>query len=293
MKSLNTMLMIIISISMTGCGCTQIDPGNVGVMIKKCDGGGVVEKPLGVGYNFRSLFCEEIKEYPVHQKTLILTKNPHEGSDSVKEQDQSITVNSSEGLPVDVDCSLSFTLDPNKVPGIYRKFKQDLHDIEQTYMRQVIRQGMQEAFAKYPAEQLYASKKGEVRSLVEIFLKEKLGPDGFIITNFTLNEVRVPAQVADSINQKVRMVQDSMRAEAEVKKIEAEAKQRVAKAQGEAQAMEIMAKAEADRNKILGNSITPQLIELQRIQAQVKSIDKWNGVMPTMTGSAIPFIQVK
>lgn len=276
-----------------GCmGCTQIDPGHVGVMIKKCGNGGVDEKPLGVGYQWRKLFCEEIAEYPIFQQTVVFTKNPHEGNNSTAETDQSITVNSSEGLPIVVDCSLSFTLEPSKVPSIYKKFRQDIHTIEQIYVRQVVREGMQESFAKYPAEQAYASKKTELRNVIEVFIKERLGRDGFNVTNFTLNEVRVPAQVAEAINQKVKMTQDAMRSEAEVRKIEAEAKQRVAKANGEAAAMEIMAKAEADRNKILASSITPQLLETQRIQAQVRAIDKWSGTMPTMTGSAIPFIQM-
>ncbi len=276
---------------MFATGCTQINPGHVGVLIRKCGDGGVDEKPLGVGYRWRKPFCQSIESYPIFQQTLVLTQNPHEGSNNVKEQDQSITVNSSEGLPIIVDCSLSFTLQPDKVPGIYNKFRQNLEAIEQVYIRQVIREGMQENFAKYPAEQAYASKKAEIRVLVETFLKERLGADGFIVTNFTINEVRVPQQVADSINQKVRMTQDAMKAEAEVRKIEAEAKQRVAKSRGEAESLEIMAKAEADRNKIVAGSITPQLIEVQRIQAHVKAIEKWSGVMPTMTGGAVPFIQ--
>lgn len=286
-----TKITILVTMMFAMVGCTQIDPGHVGVLIRKCGGGGVDDKPLGVGYQWRKPFCQEIEEYPIFQQTLVLTANKHEGSDNVKEQDQSITVNSSEGLPIIVDCSLSFTLMPEKVPGIYKKFRQSLEAIEQVYIRQVIREGMQENFAKYPAEQVYASKKAEVRALVEAFLKERLGQDGFVITNFTINEVRVPQQVADSINQKVRMTQDAMKAEAEVRKIEAEAKQRVAKATGEAGAMEVMARAEADRNKIVSGSITPQLIEVQRIQAHVKAIEKWSGVMPTMTGGAVPFIQ--
>ena len=40
-------------------------------------------------------------------------------------------------------------------------------------------------------------------------------------------------------------------------------------------------------------NISPDLIELRKIEAELKAIDKWNGVLPGVTGSgAIPFIGV-
>src|SRR5436190_22849592 len=91
---------------------TTIHPGHVGGSVKKCGGGGVSADPIPTGYYWRSLFCEDVVEYPTSVQTLVLTKNPHEG----RPLDESITVTSSEGLPVSLDVSLSFTLDPGKVP---------------------------------------------------------------------------------------------------------------------------------------------------------------------------------
>src|SRR5262245_62409599 len=101
---------------------TTIHPGHVGVSVKKCAGGGVEPNPIPTGYYWRSLFCEEVVEYPTSVQTLVLAKNPHEG----RPLDESITVTSSEGLPVDLDVSLSFTLDPPKVPAIYTKYRNDI-----------------------------------------------------------------------------------------------------------------------------------------------------------------------
>ena len=40
-------------------------------------------------------------------------------------------------------------------------------------------------------------------------------------------------------------------------------------------------------------NISPDLIELRKIEANLKAIDKWNGILPQVTGSgAIPFIGV-
>jgi regulator of protease activity HflC (stomatin/prohibitin superfamily) len=278
----------------------RIEPGHVGVSVQKCQAGslgsGVREVPIPPGYYWRALVCEEVLQYPVSLRTLVLTKNPHEGPDGEKELDQSITVNSSDGMPINVDCSISYTLDGSRVPGMYAKFRKDLPDIERLYMRQVIREGMQEQFARYTTEEVYARKKQEAAASIQKFLSERLAPDGFVVAQFTLNEIRIPDQVRDAINSKVAMVQEAQRAEQEVKKKKAEADQAVAAAEGEARAgvaraegeaksKRALADAEAYYNKTVAGSLTESLVRL-------RALEKWDGHMPQVNGGATPFIQI-
>src|SRR5438552_2956392 len=83
-----------------------------------------------------------------------------------------------EGLPINVDVSLNFTLESARVPAIYVKFRGDLDHIKQMFMRQSVREGLQEVFAKYTAEQLYSTKRQEARVEVQKFLSERLGVEG-------------------------------------------------------------------------------------------------------------------
>ncbi len=261
---------------------TTIHPGHVGVSVKKCGGGGVAPDPIPTGYYWRSLFCEEVVEYPTSVQTLVLSKSPHEGHP----EDESITVTSSEGLPVNLDVSLSFTLDPAKVPTIYSKYRNDVEVIAHNFIRQTIREGVQSVFAQYTAEQLYSTKREGSRVDVQAFITDRLGKEGFIIQQFTINETRVPEAVVQAINAKVAMIQESQRAEAQVRKTEAEAKQRVAQAQGEADSKRLTADAEAYFNKTVAASITPEFVEY-------KALEKWNGELPQMMGTgAVPFVNV-
>lgn len=59
----------------------------------------------------------------------------------------------------------------------------------------------------------------------------------------------------------------------------------VAKAQADAESVIIAAKAEAEANRLLAESITPALIEWEKYQ-------KWNGVLPTITGSASTIVDM-
>jgi regulator of protease activity HflC (stomatin/prohibitin superfamily) len=276
-------LVVVIGGLLMVASLTTIHPGHVGVSVKKCGGGGVSSDPIPTGYYWRSLFCEDVVEYPTNVQTLVLSKSPHEG----QAIDESITVTSSEGLPVNLDVSLSFTLDPSKVPAIYTKYRNDITVIAHNFIRQTIREGLQSNFAQFTAEQLYSTKREESRVEVQGFITKRLGAEGFIIQQFTVNETRVPEAVVQAINAKVAMIQESQKAEAQVRKTEAEAKQRVAQAQGEADSKRLSADAEAYFNKTVAASITPEYV-------QYKALERWNGELPQMMGGsgAVPFVNL-
>jgi len=75
--------------------------------------------------------------------------------------------------------------------------------------------------------------------------------------------------------------------EAEEAKIKAEgsAEQAKIKAQGTADAQLITATATAEANKKIADSLTPELIELRKIEAQEIYAKKWNGQQPLVTGA--------
>ncbi len=279
----------------------RVQPGFVGVSVKKCNGGGVADKPItsGEGIYWRELFCEDVVMYPISMQSLILTKNHHEGKGGADgaENDQSVTITSNEGLSIEVDVALNFTLNPALVPKIYEKWRSDIDNISHLYIRQTIREGFQTTFSKYTAEQLYSDKKEIARAEIEKFLHDKLTPMGFDISQFTINRIEPPKQVIEAINAKVVTTQQTQQSKQEVIKKQAEAEQAVAvakgqadavkaQAEGEAESIRLRADAQAKANRLLAESITPQLIEYEKMR-------KWNGVLPTYTGGGTPLIQMK
>lgn len=90
-------------------------------------------------------------------------------------------------------------------------------------------------------------------------------------------QAKLAAETAEFANKQVTQ---QVQAEAEQKKIdaEAEAEAKRIKAEGEAEAIRIKADAEAEANEKIAKSLTPELIEKERI-------DKWNGEVPLVTGS--------
>jgi len=255
-----------------------VSPGNVGIMVYKSGQNekGVSETPLNPGWGFRKLFTEEVVEYPTFLQTAVWTKLDTEGS----ENDDSITANTKEGLPVNIDISMSYTLESAKIPDLYTKYRSDISNIQATFLRQSVRQAIQDVFGGYTVEDVYGAKKQEIVAKIQGLLVERLTQDGFNFQQFTINEIRLPEQVVASINQKIKAGQEVLTAQQELAKVKIEAEKRIAQATAEAEAIAIQAKA----------------VTQQGGQAYVdlQWINKWNGALPTtqMGGAVTPLVSI-
>jgi regulator of protease activity HflC (stomatin/prohibitin superfamily) len=262
---------------------TYIPPGYVGVFINKVSGK-VDGEPMHAGYKFKLPFFQQIIEYPYFMQTIILTRTSNEGSANNDE----INVNSVEGQPVSCDVSLSYTLNPEKVPFLYTSFRQDIEHISHGFIKQAIRQAMQEVVGKMPISDFLGKNKADAVTNIEKVLDDRLKQYGFNIKQFTLNEIRPPETVIQAISQKNIMGQEALTAENKLAKVKYEAQQKIELAKGRAKSILMEAQAQAKSNIILSQSITDTLVKY-------RSIEKWDGVMPkvsTKGGGAVPLINL-
>jgi regulator of protease activity HflC (stomatin/prohibitin superfamily) len=259
---------------------TYINPGYVGIVIHRA-GGGVDPTPVGPGIHPRVPFATGIEEYPVFLKTLILTKSAREGS---VENDE-INVNSVEGQPLSLDVSLSFQLDPAQTPKLYSTFRTDINQISHGFVKQTIRQALQEVIGQEPVADVIGPKKAEATNRTLALIATRLAPYGFQVKQFTINELRAPSTVMDAINTKNVMQQQALTAQNELQKNTFQAQGDSIKAAGRAKAITAEAEAQAKANELLARSITPTLVQYELAK-------KWDGKLPQVSGGATPLIQL-
>ena len=259
---------------------TYVNPGYVGIVIHRA-GGGVDPVPLGPGVHARVPFATGIEEYPIFLKTLILAKNANEGS----AQNDEINVNSVEGQPLALDVSLSFQLDPTQTPKLYTMFRTDINLITHGFVKQTIRQALQEVVGTEPVADVIGPKKAEATSRVYALISKRLQPMGFEVKQFTINELRAPPTVMEAINQKNVMQQQALTAQNELQKNTFNAQGDSIKAAGRAKAITAEAEAQARANELLARSITPTLV-------QYEITKKWDGKLPQVSGGGTPLIQL-
>jgi len=259
---------------------TYIEPGHVGIVIHR-GGGGVDPTPLGPGFHMRNPLMTQIQEYPTFMQTLVLTRASTEGS----EQNDEINVNSVEGQPLSLDVSMSFELRADKVPALYQTFRTDVQTISHGYIRQAIRQSLQEVVGNEEIAAILGPKKAEVVTRTQANLQKRLDPYGIDVRQFTLNEFRAPKAVMDAISLKNVMQQQALTAQNELQKNTFQAQGDSIKAVGRAKAIMAEAEAQSRANDLLSKSITSTLVQYEMAK-------RWNGQMPQVTGGAMPMMQL-
>ena len=194
-------------------------------------------------------------------------------------------MNSVEGQPLSLDVSMSFELDPSKVPALYSTFRTDIAAIQHSYVKQAIRQSLQEVVGNEEIAAIIGPKKVEVTSRGSRLLEQRLSPYGIIVKQFTINELRAPPSVIEAINQKNVMQQQALTSQNELQKNQFQAQGDSIKAAGRAKAILAEAEAQAKANRLLSESITATLVQYEMSK-------RWNGQMPQVTGGAMPMIQL-
>jgi len=257
---------------------TYVNPGYVGIVIHRA-GGGVDKTPLGPGLHLRNPITTGIEEYPIFMQTLVLNRRSGDGGND------EINVNSREGQPISLDVSMSFELDPQRAPYLYTTFRRDIETIQHTYVKQAIRQALQEVVGDEEVAAVIGPKKAEVVSGVQRLLEQRLSPYGLLVKQFTINELRAPETVIRAINEKNVMQQQALTAQNELQKNQFQAQGDSIKAAGRAKAILAEAQAQATANRLLSQSLTPVLVQYEMTK-------RWNGQMPQVSSSAVPMIQM-
>ena len=141
-----------------------------------------------------------------------------------------------------------------------------------------IQEAIKAATAKFTAEELI-TKRALVREQMKINLVEKLfalGGNSFIVEEFNVVNFDFSAEFNSAIEAKVTAAQQALKAERDLDRIKIEAQQKIEAAKAEAESIRIQSLALRDN---------PDILEL-------RAIEKWDGVLPIVTGGAVPFIDI-
>lgn len=113
-------------------------------------------------------------------------------------------------------------------------------------------------------------------------LTEKYGPDTVSINKVVVGNMDFEQAYNDAIQAKSIAAQAQARATIEnqtaIARAEADKKVALLKAEAEAEQLRIAAQAQAEANQLIQDSLTPELIELKKVEA-------WDGKLPSVVGS--------
>ncbi len=247
--------------------CSKVPAGYKGIKVYLLGGEkGVDHKELGIGRYWIGI-NEELYLYPTFTQNYVWTADETEGSPN----DESISFQTMEGLSVEADLGITYRVDPGKVSVLFQKFRRGIDEITDVFLRNMVRDAFNKRASRMKVEMVYGIGKAQLLDSVLVDIQRQVIDDGIIVDKvYAIGDFRLPESVRKALDKKIEATQRAEQRENELREAEAQAKKKIAKAKGE-----------AESNRILTNSITPQLIQWEKLQIQKQYVTRWNGVEPT------------
>ena len=249
-----------IIILIVGFNCfSSVPTGFIGV---RTQFGAVVGKELSPGLQMKIPFIQNIDT--IDCRTQKIEADANAASKDLQNISSKIAVN--------------FSVNPELAVNLYKQ-------IGNNYKSVIIDPAVQEVVkmitAQFTAEEII-TKRSDVSMKMTSLLTEKIADDGIKVEAFNVINFDFSEEFNRAIENKQVAQQQALKAEQDLNRIKIEAEQKT-----------VQAKAEADALKLQKQEITSDLLELRRIEAQLKAIEKWDGKLPTYNGGdAVPFIDI-
>jgi len=256
--------------------CDRVEPGQVGIKVYMLGGSkGVDHEVLPVGRHWIGV-NERLYLFPTFTQNTTWANN------------EQIVFQDIDGLTIAGDFGIQYQLDQAKIATIFQKYRRGIDEITDTFLRNEVRDALVAETASMKAEDIYGRGKEVLMQRVLARVQSRVGPDGILVASiYAIGPFRLPPEVMTALNAKIAATQKAQQRENEVAQAKAEADKEVETARGRAQSVLLEAKAQAEANQTLARSLTPELVQWQAIQ-------KWNGTLPTVTGTGgVPLVNLK
>ncbi|MFA7084275.1 MAG: SPFH domain-containing protein [Arcobacteraceae bacterium] len=253
-----------------------IESGQVGI---KVTAGKYEAEPLRPGFHLYIPIIQKV--IVVDTKVRLLnyrTVEEMSGFDSGIKLNPAINILDARGLPVSIELTVQYRLTADGAPNTIANWGLSWEDkIINPLTRDIVRN----VVGRYNAEEL-PTKRNEIATLMEEGMRTQIEslPDTPVqLLSVQLREIVLPVKIKEQIERVQIANQEAERVRYEVQRAKQEAEKRAAQATGEAQAKRIDAQGKADAvtieaqaqakaNKIIAESLTERLLQMQQIEVQ-------------------------
>lgn len=167
---------------------------------------------------------------------------------------------------VSTKLAINYQVKPEKSAELYKTVGRSYEDI---LITPAVNEVLKSLVSLYTAEENVTNRELISQGLVD-GLNEKLEKRGIKIVSVSIVDF-------DFSDAYIQAIEEKQVAQQQLLKAEAEKQKKIKEAEAAAEAVKIAANAEAEANKKVSDSITDKILEN-------KKIEKWNGILPKVTG---------
>jgi len=228
--------------------------------------GSVEKRIMGEGLNFKAPIAERVIKVDVR-----VQPHPFKEIDAASKEYQMVKLT---GM-------MNFHIDPSYVNDLYQKVGLDFAN---KVIDPAFNDFVKEVVPIYPITEIL-HKREDIRKRAMAKLGDNLARYHIIVDDIYFANIRFSPEYEKAVEAK-QVAQQQVETQRQVlAQREIEAQQKVATSKGEAESILVVAQGQAKANEALSRSISPILV-------QYKSIEKWNGILPQVSGGAVPFIDL-
>lgn len=190
----------------------------------------------------------------------------------IREHTSIIEVRTNDGMSVQIDTTTWYKVDSNNVDDIYRNIAIDVSTLSENIIYPALRTTIRNTVSQYTVKELYVQRSAISSKIFEdakIELKKKF----VLLDNVLLRDIKLPANIENAVQMKIKAQQDAEAAEYQKQKAIKQAEIKVEEAKGIARAQEI-----------INRTLTPNYLQHEAIDAYKELVNSKNTtfvIMPT------------
>jgi regulator of protease activity HflC (stomatin/prohibitin superfamily) len=227
---------------------------------------GKIQDPINSGFHFVKPWTK-INTFSTRVQELSMLRAADEGD---KAKDDSIEVRGSDGYKMNVDITIRYFINPASAAKLFRLYGSE-DGIKQGVVRPEARESVRIAFAKFTSEEGYTNKREPISADVFADIQKRIARYGLTLDTVNLHNVAPDPTLAQAISDRAAAREKALQANIEQERLQTEAQTRLNVAKTDAETAREKAAGEADANVILADSVTPELLELKRLEALAKA----------------------
>ena len=241
----------------------KIPEGYVGVVYSPQSG--VEDQLLDRGWKFVAPW-KTVKKFTIGSEQMVLTKDNREGS----EEDDSFKVTTADDATIPISFEMTYHFDEPSVIPTYKKFKgMDGEAIVERRVLNVLKAKISEVTTTHTMMDIYSGDRTKINQEIEDHLNKTFLADyGIVVDSASIIDVHPGKTLQASIDARVKATQEKQQAQVEQEKVKVEAETARIKAENEAAIKLLEAEAEAKANKVIAESISQELIDMELAEAR-------------------------